>query len=261
MTTIIEKVYLEPLEKSIRELQTPLFLINGKLERIDWSNDHRHIFRFIEIIAHLTRRSIPESIFTEAFLQFQYLSELLQESHSNDLQFNYDDMLAYFLALLDNTLIIHGKELRKTDYSRILRFWGVDSEFSVFVKKVIQAKTILENAKLLRFNADKRTDELHAKVNLLLSYIRKILPPTSEELEKIFEEVSILIEKKVIPYANMTDAALTMIVAYFPYYLNMPALRLFITLHFRKDFQINLSVLRKNVERYRTRLKKCELME
>ena len=261
MTTIVDSVHLQPLEKTIRELQTPLFLINGKLERIDWSQDLRHIFRFIEIISDLAKRSIPENIFAEAFIQFQYLSDLLQESHSGDNSFNNDDMLAYFLALLDNTLAYYGRELHQNLLHRILRFWGVDRDIGVYTRKVTQAKKILENAKLLRNDSENVTDELHAKVNLLAKYLKQILPQASEELDLVLEEITKLIRKKIIPFASISNAALTMIVAFFPFYLDYPAVKLYTMLHLQEELNVHLPTLRKDVLRFRNKLQKAGIQK
>jgi len=257
MTTIVDKVHLQSLEKTIRELHTPLFLINGKLEHIDWSHDLRHIFRFIEIISDLTKKSIPENIFAEAYIQFQYLSDLLLESHSNDNSFNNDDMLAYFLALLDNTLAYYGRELQQKLLHRILRFWGVDRDIGVHTRKVTQAKKILENAKLLRNDSENVTDELQAKVNLLAKYLKQILPQASEELDVVLEEITKLIRKKIIPFASISTAALTMIVAFFPFYLDYPAVKLYIMLHLQEELNVHLPTLRKDVIRFRKKLQKA----
>ena len=42
MTTITNKIHLEPItiERSVTD--TPLFLINGKLERLDWRKEYFH---------------------------------------------------------------------------------------------------------------------------------------------------------------------------------------------------------------------------
>ncbi len=255
MTTIVDKVQLLPLEKTIRELQTPLFLINGKLERIDWSQDLRHVFRFIEIISELAKRTIPEQIFAEAFIQFQYLSDLLLESHSSDNSFNNDDMIAYFLALLDITLAHYGRELTQNLLFRIFRFWGIDKDSSIYTRKVTQAKEMLENAQLVYTDCDKITDDLLTKVNLLTNYLKQILPQASEELDLILEEITDLTLKKVVPYANVSNSALTMIVAFFPFYLNYPAVNLFVMLHLREDLKVPLHALRKDVYRYRKKLR------
>ncbi|MHA1200718.1 MAG: hypothetical protein ACTSQF_15470 [Candidatus Heimdallarchaeaceae archaeon] len=244
MTTIIDNMQTQPLVKSLRELQTPLFLINGKLKRIDKSSDHRHV-----------------SIFTEAFLQFQYLNDLLQESHSNDVSFNNDDMLAYFLAILDATLILHGQELQEKHLYRILKFWGVEKELSVFSRKITQAKSILENANLLRDNSKICTEELLFKSNLLIDYLKDILPQHSYQLEQILEHTETLAQKGISPYASVSDAALIMIVSFFPLYLDIPAAKLCIMLHLQKDLQINLTVLKKDVARFAQRLDKFKLQK
>ena len=261
MTTIIEKVQLQPLEKTIHELQSPLFLINGKLERIDYCQNPRHFFRFIEIISELAKKSIPENIFAEALLQFQYFSDLLFERHSGDNSFNNDDMLAYFLALLDNTLVFYGRELPQNLLLRIVRFWGDDRDLGIYSRKVTQAKRILENAKLVRTNCAKITDELLAKTNLLTKYLKQILPKASEELDTILEEITKLTRKKIIPYANISDAALTMIVACFPHFLNYPAVKLFIMIHLQKEHDVHLPTLRKDVSRYKQRLQHLDLLK
>lgn len=261
MTTIIDDMQTQPLVKSLRDLHTPFFLVNGKLERIDKSSDQRHVFRFIEITRDLTKRTIPESIFTEAFLQFQYLSDLLQESHSNDVSFNNDDMLAYFLAILDATLIFHGQELQEKHLYRILKFWGVEKEFDVFSRKITQAKTILENANLLRDNSKICFEELLFKSKLLIDYLKDILPENSDQLDHILEHIETLAQKRIIPYASISDAALTMIVSFFPLYLNIPAVKLSIMLQLKKDLKINLAQLKKDTSRFAQRLDKYNLLK
>jgi hypothetical protein len=261
MTTIVDKVQLLPLEKTIRELQTPLFLINGKLERIDWSQDLRHVFRFIEIISDLAKKSIPENIFAETFIQFQYLSDLLLESHSGDNSFNNDDMIAYFLALLDITLAHYGRELEQKLFFRILRFWGVDQDIGTYSKKVTQAKNILENAQLVYTDCEKIIDEILTRVSLLTKYLKEILPQANEELDLMLEEITDLTRKKVVPYANVSNSALTMIVAFFPFYLNYPAVKLFVMLHLKEDLKVPLPSLRKDVFRYRKRLQKVGILK
>ncbi len=261
MTTIIDNVQLQPLVNSLRELHSPLFLVNGKLEHINRSSDQRHVFRFVEIIASLTKHTISENIFTEAFLQFQYLNDLLQESHSNDMSFNNDDMLAYFLAMLDTTLTIHGKELQMKHIHRILKFWGVDKDLDVFSRKLTQAKTILDNAGLLRDNSRKCTEELLSKANLLFSYLKDIFPHQTYQLEQIFERIEILVQKKILPYASISNAALIMIVSFFPLYLEMPAVKLCIMLQLKKDLNINLTNLKKDVERFQNKLEKYDMLK
>ena len=254
MTTIVDKVQLQPLEKTILELQTPFFLINGKLERIDWSHDLRHVFRFIEIISDLAKKSIPENIFAETFIQFQYLSELLLESQSSDNGFNNDDMIAYFLALLDNTLAHYGRDLDQKLLSRILRFWGVDNISGIYGKKITQAKNILESAQLVYTDCEKIIDELLTKINLLINYLKQILPQASEELDVMLDRITDLTRKNIIPYANVSNSALTMIVAFFPFYLNYPAVKLYVMLHLREDLKVPLPALRKDVHRFRRKL-------
>ncbi len=260
MTTIINDAQLQPLVKSLRELQTPLFLVNGRLERIDKSSDHRHVFRFIEIIRDLTKRAIPESIFTESFLQFQYLNDLLQESHSNDVSFNNDDMLAYFLAILDSTLLSHGQELQTKHIHRILKFWGVEKELTVFSRKITQTKTSLDNANLLRDNIRTCTEELLFKSNLLIDYLKDILPRHSYQLEQIIERIETLVQQGVIPYASITDAVLIMIVSLFPLYLEVPAIRLYTMLHLQEDLKIDLQLMKKDVARYVQRLESYNIL-
>ncbi|MBY9002050.1 MAG: hypothetical protein KGD64_14115, partial [Candidatus Heimdallarchaeota archaeon] len=70
------------------------------------------------------------------------------------------------------------------------------------------------------------------------------------------ERVLDLSERKIIPYANIRESALTMIVALFPIYIDLPAARLVILLNLRRDFQINLETLRKRVKRFQEKLRK-----
>ncbi|MCE7748724.1 MAG: hypothetical protein GPJ51_10010, partial [Candidatus Heimdallarchaeota archaeon] len=235
--------------------------VNGKLERIDKSSDQRHVFRFIEITRDLTKRTIPESIFMEAFFHFQYLNDLLQESHSNDVLFNNDDMLAYFLAILDTTLLFHGQELQEKQLNRILKFWGVEQEFNVFSRKITQAKTILENANLLRDNSKICFEELLFKSKLLIDYLKDILPQNPDQLEQILEHIENLAQKRIIPYASISDAALIMIVSFFPLCLKVPAVKLFTMLQLREDLNIDLALFRKDVDRYRNRLERFNLFD
>jgi len=259
MTTIIDEAQLQPLVQSLRELPSPVFLVNGKLERIDKSSDQRHVFRFIEITHGLTKHSIPENIFTEAFLQFQYLNDFLQESHSGDVSFNNDDMLAYFLAMLENSLLSHNQELQTKLLYRILKFWGVEKDVCSFSKKITQARSILDNANLLRDCRRICTEELLFKSNLLLNYLKDIIPQHVHKLEQISEQIESLVQKGVIPYASISDAVLIMIVSFFPFYLKIPALKLLVMLQLQRDLEVNLKLLRKDVERYSKRIEKNQL--
>ena len=261
MTTIIDNLQIRPLVKSLKELQSPLFLVNGKLKRIDTSLDQRHVFRFIEIMANLTKHTIPVDIFTEAFLHFQYLNELLQESHSNNKSFNNDDVLAYFLAILYKTLLFHDIEFQERHFYRIMKFWGIEKEINLFSKKVTQATIILENANLLRYNSKKCKEELLSKSNLIVDYLKDILPRYSNQLEQIFEYTESLIHKKIVPFANSNDAALIMVVSFFPLFLEIPAVKLYIMLNLKKDLKINLAVLKKDVARFSERLAKYNLLK
>jgi hypothetical protein len=74
------------------------------------------------------------------------------------------------------------------------------------------------------------------------------------------ERVLELSERKIVPYANLRESALTMIVAFFPTYINLPAARLVVLLNLRRDFQVNLTALRKRVKRYQERLQTHEIM-
>ena len=261
MTTIIDDAQLQPLVQSLRELPSPLFLVNGKMERINKSSDQRHVFRFIEIIRELTKRNIPEDIFTDAFHQFQYLNDLLQESHSNDVSFNNDDMLAYFLAMLDSTLLSYGQELQQKHFNRIMRFWGVEKDIGDFTRKVTQAKSILKNANLLRGNSKICREELLFKSRLLLDYFKDILPQYTGQLEQIFDRIETIVQKGIIPFASISDAALVMIVSFFPFYLDIPAVRLFTMLQIQEDLGVNLVLLRKDITRFRQRLADYNLLE
>jgi len=258
MTTIIDDAQLRPLVKSLQELHSPLFLINGKLERIDKSSNQQHVFRFIEIVRDLTARVIPQNVFAEAFLQFQYLNDLIQESHSNDMSFNNDDMLAYFLAILQETLLSHNKELPTKNLDRILKFWGVENNLSDFSKKITQARSILDTANLLRDTTKTCIEELLFKCNLLFDYFKDVLPQRNNQLEQIRERIERLVQKTIIPYASIRDAVLIMIVSFFPLYLKEPAFKLYIMLNLRKDLNIDLSRLRKDSTRFIQRLEKLK---
>ncbi len=260
MTTVIEKIQLEPLIKKEHELQPRFYLINGKLRRIDWKVDQRHFFRFLEIISDILKTNVPENLFTDAVLHFLRLNSLLLESHVNDASFNNSDMLSYFLAILDHHTILNGKEIKETNLRRIFKFWGIDEDYDHYLRKISQAKTSLESAKLLKFNHEIDSKELLSKVDQAIIYLHEILPKEQKVFELIYEKVEDLIDKRVIPYADMRDAALTMIVAFFPNYLEIPAINLFTMLHLRKDFNVHLPTLRKRVYRFRERLERYDFI-
>lgn len=87
--------------------------------------------------------------------------------------------------------------------------------------------------------------------------MKQILPQASEELDVVLEEITKLIRKKIIPFASISTAALTMIVAFFPFYLNYPAVKLYIMLHLQKELSVHLPTLRKDVIRFRKKLQKA----
>ena len=260
MTTVIKKLDTKPLESPTEKVTIPEFLINGKLEKFDWQQNHNHFFHFLEIISKLLRKNIPENIFTDSVLHFQNIYALLLESHQNDSSFQNDYILAYFLAILDYNMTRNGKEIQSKNISRILRFWGMDKDHESFLKKISLAKQNLENADLLKFSSDYCIKELQTKVFQWLKYLEELLQTRDEKLEMVRERVIELLEKNIIPYANLRESALTMIVAFFPEYINRPAARLVILLNLRRDFQVNLTALRKRVRRYQKRLQLLKLM-
>ena len=255
MTTVIKKLDFKPLDIPKEEVTIPEFLINGKLERFDWQKNHSHFFRFLEIASHLLRKDIPEKIFTDSVLQFQRIYALLLESHQGDNSFQNGDILAYFLAILENNVVMNGNEIKAKNIHRILRFWGMDKNYDSFLRKVSMAKNNLESANLLKINTDSCIQELQAKVFQWLKYLEELLQTRHEKLEEIQENVLELTAKKIIPYANLREAALIMIVAFFPTYLDFPAARLIVLLNIRKDFGINLNSLRKSVRRFQEKIR------
>ncbi len=261
MTTVIKKLQLEPLVKNELELKSRLYLINGKLKRIDWKTEQRHFFRFLEIVSDLVGIDVPEHLFAETVIHFLRLNNLLLESHANDASFNNGDMLAYFLALLDHHTTLNGKEIQERNLLRIFKYWGIDKEFDHYLKKISQAKTSLENAQLMKYNYELDSKELLVKASQIIRYLREILPKEQEILENIYENVANLISKRIIPYAEMNDAVLTMIVAFFPKYMEIPAVNLFTMLHLREDLKVDLPTLRKRVHRYRDKLRKYKILE
>ena len=260
MTTVIKKLDFKPLESPKEKVTIPEFLINGKLEKFDWQNNHNHFFQFLEIISKLLRNNIPERVFTDSILHFQNIYSLLLESHQNDNSFQSDDILAYFLAVLDYNMTMNGKEIQVKNISRILRFWGLDKNYDSFLKKISLAKQNLENADLLKFSSDYGIKELQVKIFQWLKYLEELLQTQHDKLELLKERVLELSENRIIPYANLRESALTMIVAFFPIYINLPAARLVILLNLQRDFQVNLSSLRKRVKRYQGRLQTYKLM-
>lgn len=260
MTTVIKKLDFKPLESPKDKVTIPEFLINGKLEKFDWQKNHSHFFQFLEIISKLLRKNIPERVFTDSVLHFQNIYTLLLESHQNDSSFQNDDILAYFLAVLDYNMTINGKEIQVKNISRILRFWGMDKDYETFLKKIALAKQNLEDADLLKFSSDYCIKELQTKVFQWFKYLEELLQTRHEKLEMIKERVLGLSERKIVPYAKLRESALTMIVVFFPTYINLPAARLVILLNLRRDFQVNLTALRKRVKRYQERLQLYELI-
>jgi len=254
MTTVIKKLELEPLQKTYQESEHPYFFTNGKIQQIDFRKETTHFFRFLEITSSILWKDVPSKIFTEAFLHYQRLFELMIESHLNDKYFNNEDLLAYFLALLDHHVILQGKEIPEKSIERILRFWGYDEKYELFYCKISYAKQILEKSELLKHNYDTSHTELFAKVEQLLLYLREKVSEENDFLDLIREQVLKMVEKRVIPYANLRDAALTMIVAFFPKYIEIPAMKLYLLLNLRADFDIDLTHLQKRVERYRNRI-------
>lgn len=260
MTTVIKKLDFKPLESPKDKVTIPEFLINGKLEKFDWQKNHNHFFQFLEIISKLLRNNIPEKVFSDSVLHFQNIYTLLLESHQNDTSFQNDDVLAYFLAVLEYNLVMNGKDIQEKNISRILRFWGMDKDHESFLKKISLAKQNLENAELFKISSDFCIKELQTKVFQWLKYLEELLQIRHEKLEMLKEKVLDLSERKIIPYANLRESALTMIVAFFPTYINLPAARLVILLNLRRDFQVNLTALRKRVKRYQERLQKYKII-
>ena len=179
---------------------------------------------------------------------------MLLESHQNDTSFQNDDILAYFLAVRVYTGGESILSLYVRDILRTLRFWGMDKDYEPFLKKISLTKQNLENADLLKTSSDCCINELQAKIFQWLKYLEELLQTRHEKLEMLKDKVLGLSERKIIPYANLRDSALTMIVAFFPTYINLPAARLVILLNLRRDFQVNLTALRKRVRRYQQRL-------
>jgi hypothetical protein len=259
MTTITNKIQLEPLtiERSVTD--TPLFLINGKLARLDWRKNQHHFFRFLEELPKILRRDVPENVFDEVILHYQNLNNLLLESHLHDESFNNGNMLTYFLALLEHHTTLHGREIRVKNLRRIFRLWGIDDNFTLYLRRISQARKRLETAELLKFDPQTTLDELLKKINHLIDYLTLKLPVKKNDLEKIRERVTTLLDKRIIPYASIQDAALTMIVASFPEYLEIPALKLYFLLNLKQELKVDLNALRKKVQRYRDRLDKKNL--
>ncbi|NPD89897.1 MAG: hypothetical protein HGN29_14380 [Asgard group archaeon] len=259
MTTITNKIHLEPItiERSVTD--TPLFLINGRLERLDWRKNQHHFFRFLEELPKILRRDVPENVFNEVMLHYQNLNNLLLESHLHDESFNNGNMLTYFLALLEYHTTLHGREIQFKNLRRIFRLWGIDDNFTFYLRRITQARERLETAELLKFDPLSSLDELQKKINHLIDYLSLKLPIKNDDLERIRERVTKLLDKRIIPYASIQDAGLTMIVASFPEYLEIPALKLYFLLNLREELKVDLNALRKRVQRYRVRLKEKNL--
>ena len=259
MTTITNKIHLEPItiERSVTD--SPLFLINGKLERLDWRKNQHHFFRFLEELPKILRREVPENVFNEVILHYQNLNNLLLESHLHDESFNNGNMLTYFLALLEHHTTLHGREIKVKNLRRIFRLWGVDSNFTFYLRRISQARERLEKAELLKFDPLHTIDELQKKTNHLIDYLTLKLPIRSDDLERIRERVAKLIDKRIIPYASIQDAGLTMIVASFPEHLEIPALKFYFLLNFKEELNVDLNALRKRVLRYIRRLQEKNL--
>ena len=197
MTTVIKKLELEPLQKSYQESEHPFILANGKLKQIDFRKDTTYFFRFLEITSDLLWKDIPSEIFTEAFLHYQRLFELMIESHLNDKYFNNEDLLAYFLALLDHHVTLQGKEFQERSIQRILRFWGFDDKYDLFYQKISYAKQILEKSELLKHNYDTSHTEILSRVEQLLSYFREKVSEENDFLDFIRDEVLKLVERRL----------------------------------------------------------------
>jgi hypothetical protein len=259
MTTITNKIHLEPItiERSVTD--SPLFQINGRLEQLDWRKNQHHFFRFLEELPRILRRDIPENVFNEVILHYQTLNNLLLESHLHDESFNNGNMLTYFLALLEHHTTLHGREIQVKNLRRIFRLWGIDDNFHFYLRRISHARERLAAAELLKFDPQKTLDELQKKINHLIDYLTLKLPVKNDDLEKIRERVTTLLHKRVIPYASIQDAGLTMIVASFPEYLEIPALKLYFLLNLREELKVDLNALRKRVQRYRRRLKEKNL--
>ncbi|MHA2357636.1 MAG: hypothetical protein ACXABK_02565 [Candidatus Heimdallarchaeaceae archaeon] len=260
MTTTLNNIELKtvPSEKSVSE--SPLFLINGKLERLDWRKKQHHFFRFLEILPRVLRKDVPSNLFNQTVLHFQTLNELLLESHFNDETFNNGDMLAYFLALLENHSSLHKIELQEKTLLRILRFWGIDSNYDYYFGKIALARTFLEKSDLLKFDQSKCLEEIQSKVIQLFGYLESKLHTIDISLDRVKEKVYDLLEKQIIPFANSQDTALIMIVAFFPEYLAVPALNLYFMLNIREDFKVDLAALKRRVTCFRKRLRKINLI-
>ncbi|MCG3225366.1 MAG: hypothetical protein H7645_00490 [Candidatus Heimdallarchaeota archaeon] len=259
MTTITNKIHLEPLTIERSVIETPLFLINGKLRRLDWRKNQHHFFRFLEELPKILRRDVPENVFNEVILHYQNLNNLLLESHLHDESFNNGNMLIYFLALLEHHTTLHGREIQFKNLRRIFRLWGIDDNFTFYLRRIAQARERLETAELLKFDPLSTLDDIQKKINHLIDYLSLKLPVKNDDLERIRERVTKLLDKRIIPYASIQDAGLTMIVASFPEYLEIPALKLYFLLNLRKEFKVDLNALRKRVQRYRERLKEKNL--
>jgi hypothetical protein len=163
--------------------------------------------------------------------------------------------------MLDSALLSHGQEMQMKNFHRIMRYWGVEMEVGVFTRKVTQAKSILENANLLRDNSKICQEELLFKSNLLLDYLKDILPQSTNQLDQILDRIETIVQKGVIPFASISDAALIMIVTLFPLYIDTPAVRFFTMLQIKEDLGVNLALLRKDKERFTKRLEKQHLLD
>ena len=136
----------------------------------------------------------------------------------------------------------------------------MDKDHVSFLKKISLAKQNLENADLLKISLDCYIKELQVKVFQWLKYLEELLQTRHEKLDMLKDKVLGLSERKIIPYANLRETALTMVVAFFPTYINLPAARLVVLLNLRRDFQVNLTALRKRVKRYQEKLQTHEIM-
>lgn len=260
MTAIINHALLEPLQKSELDIVFPPLTINGKLTEIDWRKDQRHFFRFLEIIPKLLKPDISKDIFTNTILHYQKLNDLLLESHISDDHFSNGDMLAYFLALLDHHTVLNNREIQEKNLLRVLRYWGIDDGYEHFYSKISQAKHSLSKAELLKFDPRTSTKEIETKFFQIASYLENILPEDIVPINSIKSEVLELIDKRLIPCESALDAAITMIVVFFPKYIPSPTTRFYALLHLKREMKINLRNLYKNVYRYMSKLERRNIL-
>ncbi|MHA1258759.1 MAG: hypothetical protein ACTSRO_03815 [Candidatus Heimdallarchaeaceae archaeon] len=140
MTAIIKTKILETQRKIDEKSKVEGLLINGKRSKNDWNQNQRQFFRFLELIPRILRTKFQEEIVTEAFLHYLRYSKLLLESHiSNEYPIN-DEMLAYFLAILSHHTTCHNRIIEEKSLMKILRYWGIDNNYSMYLERVYQAE-------------------------------------------------------------------------------------------------------------------------